>query len=119
MKFIGNLLWMVFGGFVLAMTWAFFGILWCITIIGIPIGIQCLKIAGFCLWPMGRQVKSGGGSVSVLLNILWILFGGLTLAIGHALTGLLLYVTIIGIPFGRQHFKLAQLALTPFGATIE
>ena len=120
MEFFGNLLWLIFGGLVLAAGWAFFGVLWCITIIGIPVGMQCFKMAGLCLWPMGHNVRMGdGGAVSLILNIFWIIFGGLELAITHTVAGVLLCITIIGIPFGRQHFKMAKLSLMPFGATIE
>ena len=118
MNFIGNILWLIFGGLILAIFWAFFGLLWCITIIGIPLGMQCLKIASLCLWPMGHDVKIGGGSMSLILNIFWIIFGGLELAITHAVLGAVLCITIVGIPFGRQNFKMAKLSLMPFGAEI-
>ena len=99
--------------------WAITGLFWCITVLGIPVGLQCFKFAGLCLWPMGHDVSMGGGVMSILVNILWLIFGGLELALGHAILGLLLCITIVGIPFGRQHFKIAKLALMPFGASIE
>lgn len=118
MKFIGNLLWLIFGGIVGAVAWFIVGFLYCITIIGIPIGLQCFKFAGLTLWPMGRDVEFGTGTVSLLVNIIWLVFGGLELALGFFIFGVIMFLTIIGIPFGRQHFKLAKLALMPFGAQI-
>ena len=115
---LGNVLWIIFGGIFIALGWAITGLLWCVTIVGIPVGIQCFKIAQLMLSPFGRQVNYGGGPGSVLLNILWIIFGGLELAICSATMGLVLCATIVGIPFGLQHFKLTKLALMPFGATI-
>ena len=98
--------------------WFVLGLLWCITILGIPVGLQCFKFASLTIWPFGRDVEYGGGVGRLLLNILWIIFGGLIMAILHALIGLLYCITIIGIPFGLQHFKMAKLALMPFGAEI-
>ena len=118
MKFIGNILWLIFGGLETAIGWFIIGLLWCVTIIGIPVGMQAMKIARVCIWPFGTEVEVGGGAMSTLANILWLIFGGLLLAITNAVIGLILCVTIVGIPFGRQHFKLAKLALMPFGATI-
>ena len=115
---LGNILWIIFGGFLLALLWGFFGLLWCATIIGIPVGIQCFKFASLALAPFGRDVQPGGGAVSVLLNIIWLLISGIPLALCSAFFGLLLCATVVGIPFGIQHFKLAKLALMPFGATI-
>ena len=113
------LLWLICGGFLSAFGWYVTGLLWCITVIGIPVGLQCFKLASVSLNPFGKEVISGGGAGSFLLNIIWIIFGGLELAISNALIGLLLCITIIGIPFGKQFFKIAKVALTPFGAEIE
>ena len=119
MKFIGNFLWLILGGIVAALIWAVIGLILCITIIGIPFGIQCMKIAGFVLWPFGRDITPGGfGLMGALGNVIWILICGIELCVAHAVFGWLLCVTIIGIPFGLQHFKLARLALIPFGAEI-
>ncbi len=118
MSCLGNIIWFVFSGFWTGLFWFFVGCLWCITIIGIPIGLQCFKIACLSLWPFGKEVYFGNSSSNLLLNILWIIFGGIELAIVHVITGLILCVTIIGIPFARQSFKLAQLSLMPFGARI-
>ena len=119
MKFIGNLVWLLFGGLPLALGWAIAGLILCLTIVGIPAGVQCLKIAGFALWPFGRRVSHGQRLGSFLLNLLWILIFGWELALVSVLAGLILCVTIIGIPFAVQCFKLAKLSLMPFGAKIQ
>ena len=118
MRLLGNLLWCILGGLLSALSWAAAGLLWCITIVGIPIGLQCFKFASLSLFPFGKEVVYGGGAPSLLLNILWLIFSGLPLAIGHAAWGCLLCITIVGIPVGLQFFKLARLALTPFGSRI-
>ena len=115
---LGNVLWVVFGGFWQGLGWSLAGVLWCVTIIGIPIGRQCFKFASLSFMPFGKQVVYGGGAASVLMNILWLIVTGLPMALGLALNGLLFCITIVGIPFGMQCFKLAKLALMPFGATI-
>ncbi|MDO4732005.1 MAG: YccF domain-containing protein [Bacillota bacterium] len=118
MRFIGNILWMLLCGFFLALLWLFFGLLWCLTIIGIPVGLQCFKFASLSLWPFGRDVQFSNAAFSFLVNLLWLLFGGLEIALTASLFGLVFCVTIVGIPFGRQCFKIAKLALLPFGASI-
>lgn len=115
---LGNLLWLIFGGLVSALSWALVGCLWCVTIIGIPVGLQCFKFATLSLFPFGKEVEYGGGAGSLLLNIIWLIVSGLPLALEHVLLGCLLCITIIGIPFGMQHFKLAKLALFPFGSSV-
>ena len=114
---LGNLLWFIFGGAISALSWCVAGCLWCITVVGIPIGMQCFKFALSC-FPFGKEVRYGGGAVSLLVNIIWLIVSGLPLAIEHAVMGVILCVTVIGIPFGLQQFKLAKLALMPFGAEI-
>lgn len=118
MNFIGNFLWLIFGGLVLAFGWFIIGLLWCITIIGIPVGIQCFKIAELALCPFGRTVEYGGGTGSFLLNMLWIIFGGFELAVAALAIGIIFSLTIIGIPFGIQCFKIAKLSLMPISASI-
>src|SRR4051812_7272857 len=121
MDLFGNLIWLIFGGLLSAIGYFLGGLLFCITIIGIPFGLQCFKIAFLVLSPFGKKVVSNGNSsscLSVLFNIIWILTGGLYTAFVHLIFGLLLCFTIIGIPFGRQHFKLAELSLAPFGKEI-
>ncbi len=121
MNILGNILWLLFGGLITAIEYLVSSILLMVTIIGIPFGLQTLKFAFLAMWPFGRTVitvSNPGGCLSSLMNILWILLGGIWIALTHLLFGILLYITIIGIPFGRQHFKLATLALTPFGKRI-
>jgi len=119
MNVIGNFIWLILGGIIMSILWAFAGLLLCITIIFIPLGFQCFKIAGFILWPFGRDIMLGNfGVIGALGNILWIIICGIELCIAHLFFGLLLCITIIGIPFGLQNFKLAKLALIPFGAVI-
>ena len=119
MRFLGNILWFVLGGFINAILWLIIGLVLCVTIIGIPFGVQCLKISGFVLWPFGRDITSGGfGVMGALGNVIWILICGISLCVLHLVFGALLCVTVVGIPFGVQHFKLAKLALIPFGADI-
>lgn len=118
MRTIGNILWLIFGGLLSAICWCFSGLIWCITIIGIPYGLQCFKFASLSLWPFGRKVEYGGGTVSFLVNVIWLIFFGIWMALGHLIIGALLCVTIVGIPFGLQFFKLARLSLMPFGAEI-
>lgn len=119
MNFIGNIIWLVFGGILGAILWLIAGLILCLTIIGIPFGLQCFKIAQFVLWPFGREIELGGFGVGgLLLNIIWIIFLGWELAVTHLIIGLIFCITIIGIPFGLQHFKFAQLGLIPFGARI-
>lgn len=118
MNFIGNLIWIICGGLFSAIGWWLAGILWCITIVGIPVGLQCFKMSSLSLNPFGKEVIDEGGAVSCLLNIIWFFASGLELAIGNFIIGCILCVTIIGIPFGMQFFKIARLALFPFGARI-
>jgi len=119
MRLIGNLLWFFFGGVILWALWFLAGLLCCVTIIGIPFGVQCFKFASLMLWPFGRDIDfSKAGVGSFLMNILWILLLGWELAVTAVVIGLVYCVTIIGIPFGIQSFKFAKLALMPFGARI-
>lgn len=121
MKFIGNIFWLLLGGILICLYYYIVGILFCITLIGIPFGIQLFKIGTFALWPFGRECVDGAGStgcLSIFMNILWILIGGIEIAMTHVVLGLILCITIIGIPFGLQHFKLAILAIIPFGRQV-
>jgi uncharacterized membrane protein YccF (DUF307 family) len=118
MSFIGNLLWIILGGFLIALEYLVSGLLMCLTIIGIPFGIQSFKLAGASLFPFGNDVKDApnhGSGISTLLNVIWILLGGIWITLTHLVLGLVLCLTIIGIPFGLQHFKLMKLSFTPFG----
>lgn len=115
---LGNLLWFILGGFISGLSWICSGLIWCITIIGIPIGLQCFKFASLAFLPFGKDVQFGGGAGSLIINIFWLIISGIALATEHMICGLIMCITIIGIPFGLQHFKLSKLALMPFGATI-
>jgi len=117
MKLIGNLIWLVFGGFFSAVAYFFIGILWCLTIIGIPFGKQCFKLAKLYLWPFGTKVNTNFGKHPIA-NVIWIILFGFWMAICNFIAGILFCITIIGIPFGKQWFKLAKLSFTPFGATV-
>lgn len=119
MKTIGNILWFFLCGFWMALGWLFWGVVLLITIIGIPFGLQCLKLAQFSLWPFGRTVvrDPNAPTIGILGAILWII-PGILLAIGYVLTGAFLCLTIIGIPFGVQSIKMAGLAVQPFGKMI-
>ena len=120
MNFIGNIIWLVFGGLIACIAWSIAGLILCVTIIGLPFGVQCFKIALFVLWPFGKEIELGNfGAGGLLLNIIWLLLFGWELAVAHLGTGILFCLTIIGIPFGLQHFKFAQLGLIPFGAKID
>ncbi|HEX2969683.1 MAG TPA: YccF domain-containing protein [Bacteroidales bacterium] len=121
MNLLGNLIWLIFGGILVAIEYFIGSIVLFITIIGIPFGLQTLKMASIALWPFGRDTRvheRAGGCLYILMNIIWLLTGGLWIAITHAFFGLLLCITIIGIPFGLQHFKLTAIALNPFGRDI-
>ena len=115
---LGNIIWFLCGGILSGLSWMVAGILWCITIIGIPVGVQCFKLAGLSFFPFGKEVNYGGGAGSFILNIIWLLVTGIPLALEHLAFGIVLCVTVVGIPFGLQHFKLAKLALMPFGADV-
>jgi len=121
LSLIGNILWIIFGGLIICIEYFISGFLLCITIIGIPFGVQCFKLAILALIPFGQEVvskQSANGCLSIFMNIVWILLGGIWIAATHLILALLLALTIIGIPFAKQHLKLASLALTPFGHEI-
>ena len=118
MKTIANIIWIIFGGLELAVFWAVVGLILCVTIIGIPFGVQCFKFAHLMLFPFGKKIVYGNSTISIFLNILWIVIFGTNLALWSVIIGLLWCATIIGIPVGLQIFKFAKLALMPFGAKI-
>lgn len=121
MNSIGNLLWLIFGGFFAALGYFFGGLILCFTIIGIPFGLQCFKIGSFVLMPFGKKAiskPSSGGCLSLLFNIIWIITGGLYTAIAHLISAAFLCITIIGIPFALQHLKLIEITLAPFGKEV-
>ena len=121
MKLLGNIIWIVFGGLIIATEYLISSLLLMVTIVGIPFGIQTLKLAMLSLWPFGseiRESKGSSGCLSTIMNIIWFFIGGIWIALTHLVFGILFFITIIGIPFAMQHFKLAGLALTPFGKEI-
>jgi uncharacterized membrane protein YccF (DUF307 family) len=121
MNILGNLVWLIFGGIIIAIEYFIGSIFLMITIVGIPFGIQTFKMASLSLWPFGRDTvvhTRASGCLYIIMNIIWLITGGIWIAITHAIFGLLLCITIIGIPFGLQHFKLTAIALSPFGRDI-
>lgn len=122
MKTIGNLIWLIFGGLAIAIEYVLGSIALMVTIIGIPFGLQTLKLGLLAIWPFGSRVVTvddSMGCLNTIMNIIWIIFGGFWIALTHVLFGVLLCITIIGIPFGKQHFKFIKLALFPFGKRVE
>ena len=118
MRLLLNILWLIFGGLISALGWVLTGVVWCITVIGIPVGLQCFKLASISLNPFGKEIVNEGGAGSFLLNILWLIISGWELALANFILGCILCITIIGIPWGKQYFKIAKVALMPFGATV-
>jgi uncharacterized membrane protein YccF (DUF307 family) len=120
-KTIGNALWFLLCGMWLGIAYLVAGLLACVTIIGIPFGVQSFKLAGYVMWPFGRQlVESTGHRFSKgVMNIVWIVIGGFWLALTHVLFGVVLCLTIVGIPFGLKNFSMARLAMFPFDFSVE
>ena len=121
MNVLGNLLWIIFGGFIIALFYLIGSIILCITIVGIPFGIQTLKMASLALLPFGREAvraERSSGCLYVLMNVIWLLVAGIEIAICHLFLALIFAITIVGIPFASQHIKMTSLALTPFGMDI-
>lgn len=115
---LGNILWFLFGGLWTGLSWVAAGVLWCITIRWYPHWEAVLQVCEACIFSIWQEVEYGGSAVSVVCNIFWLIFSGIPMAVEAAVLGAVLCVTIIGIPFGKQCFKLAKLALMPFGATV-
>ncbi|MCW2550020.1 MAG: YccF protein [Mycobacterium sp.] len=120
MRTLLNLLWLVLSGFWLFLGYALAGIVMCILIITIPFGIASFRLAGYVLWPFGRTVvpRPGAGVASLIGNVIWFVLAGLWIAIGHIFSGIVLCLTIIGIPLGIANFKLAAVAVAPLGKDI-
>ena len=117
MKTIGNIIWLIINGFTMGLGYLVLGVLWCLSIIGIPFGKQCFKLAALSFWPFGKTVRTNFDRHPIA-NLIWLILGGLTVPVGFLIEGLLWCITIVGIPFGKQCFKLAKLSLIPFGADI-
>lgn len=122
MKLLGNIIWIVFGGLIIAVEYFIAGLLMMVTIVGIPFGLQSFKLALVALWPFGSNIGPRiigvMGCLNTILNLLWFFCGGIWIALTHLGWALLFFITIVGIPFGRQHLKLAEVALHPFGRNI-
>lgn len=121
MKTIGNIIWVVFGGLEIAIEYFISGVALMITIIGIPFGLQSMKLGLLALWPFGSEVigkESQHGCLNIFMNVLWFFIGGIWIWLTHIAFGIVFYITIIGIPFGKMHFRLAKLALSPFGKEV-
>ncbi len=116
---LGNILWILLGGgLVLFLEYLLAGVVLCLTVIGIPFGVQCIKLSMLALLPFGKEDysrKRATGCLAMVMNVLWIIVGGIAITLTHLLFGILCAVTIIGLPFAKQHMKLAELAFTPFG----
>lgn len=118
MSLIGNIIWLVLGGFLTSLMYCIGGLLFCLTIIGIPFGVQLMKIGIYAFWPFGRDMQFGvnePGCLSMAGNIIWILLGWWEIALVHLVFGLIFCITIVGIPFGMKHFTIAKTSLFPFG----
>ena len=118
MSLLLNILWFIFGGFLISLAYILGGILLCITIIGIPFGIQCFKLSILGMAPFGHEIRETeppGGALSVIMNIIWIILPGLELALMHLILAAIFAITIIGLPFAAQHLKMTRLAILPFG----
>ncbi len=118
MRLLGNIIWFLLGGFISGITWIIAGMIWCLSIIGIPYGLQCFKFAELSFAPFGKEIVDRGGPISFIVNILWLFFG-IPMALENLVIGILWCLTIVGIPFGMQFFKIAALAIAPFGKTIK
>jgi uncharacterized membrane protein YccF (DUF307 family) len=117
-NFLLNIAWLILGGFIVVLAYVLGGIILCITIIGIPFGLQCFKLAELAFWPFGREVREKqppSGALAIIMNIIWIILPGLELALFHLCVALVLAITIIGLPLSLQHLKMTRLALLPFG----
>lgn len=122
MKSLGNIVWLLFGGIIVAVIYFLVGFLLCLTVIGIPFGVQLFKLGRYALWPFGHEIVRGEnelGCANTLMNVLWFFLGCWEVALIHLVCGLVFCITIVGIPFGRQHFKMALMSVFPFGKEIQ
>jgi uncharacterized membrane protein YccF (DUF307 family) len=121
MRILGNIIWLLFGGILIFVEYVTGAIVLCLTIVGIPFGLQAFKLAMVALWPFNKTIQLrdwAPGCLSTVMNIIWLIVAGFWIAVTHLVFGVLLGITIIGIPWARQHFKLMSLALTPFGRIV-
>ena len=117
MRILGNILWFIVTGLITGLLWVVFGVIWCITLVGIPFGIQGFKMAKLAFFPFGKKIELNFDKHPVM-NVIWMIFSGLSLCVAYALFGVIWCITIIGIPFGKQCFKMAKQSLMPFGAGV-
>ena len=118
MSFLGNLVWLVFGGFITGMGYILGGLLVCLTIVGIPFGMQAIKLGRATMMPFGKDVvesEHANSTLSIVFNIVWLVLFGWEIAVAHLVSALILAITIVGLPFAKQHIKLIPVALLPFG----
>lgn len=118
MRLLGNIIWILLGGVWTALGWLLIGAIFCISIIGVPLGLQCFKMASLTLAPFGKEIVYGGGAPSLVANVFWVVLAGVPMALAYLIAGALTCITVIGIPFGLQSFKMAKLSFLPFGATV-
>lgn len=121
MKTLGNIIWFIFGGFMIALEYFIAGFVLMLTIVGIPFGLQAFKLGILAIWPFGAEVvpiENSSGCLNLIMNIIWIIIGGIPITLTHLFWGIIFCITIVGIPFGMQHFKMIPLALTPFGKQV-
>ncbi len=116
MNILKNIIWLIFGGLMIAFAYLYLSIILMFTIIGIPFGLQTMRLALLAVWPFDREVEyePESGCLSIGMNVLWLLIGGLKICVLHIILGVIFYITIVGIPLGKQHFKMAEIAATPF-----
>ena len=119
MRTLGNIIWFITGGWINGLAWLLAGVICCVTIIGIPFGMQCFKFASLTVMPFKKEIVFGGGALSFLINIIWIFLIGIEMAIANVIAAIVCCITIIGIPFAGQFIKIAELWLMPFGAEVE
>lgn len=121
MKILGNILWLILGGLIIALFYYIVGLLMCITVVGIPFGVQLFKLGTYAMWPFGTELQyrpNEPGCLSTVMNVIWILLGWWEVAILHLVFGLICCITIVGIPWGLQHFKMALASISPFGKSL-
>lgn len=118
MRTLANIIWIVLGGLATALGWMLAGLIFYVSVVGIPLGRQCMKMASLTLAPFGRQIVYGGGAPSLVANLFWVVLVGIWMAAAYAVSGVVWCATIVGIPYGLQLLKMAKLSLFPFGAQV-
>ena len=122
LNLLGNILWLIFGGFLSGLAYIFGGLMTCLTIVGIPFGIQAMKLGVAMFWPFGKELRTlpdADSPLRIILNVIWLILFGWEIALNHLFWAIVLAITIIGIPFALQHVKMIPLSLLPFGRSLE